>query len=79
MPIFVGALKFRFLQHLADKVKLKLAYWKGKSFRIMGVIQLVNTVITGFLVYSFNMFKWFVSLLKQVEQWCRNLFGVVIL
>jgi len=34
-------------------------------------IQLVNTVITGFLAYSFNMYKWFVSLLNQVEQ-CRN-------
>jgi len=38
----------------------------------MGRIQLVNTVITGFLDYSFNMYKWFVSLLKQVEQWCGN-------
>ena len=24
------------------------------------------------LAYSFNLYKWPVSLLKQVEQWCRN-------
>jgi len=38
----------------------------------MGQIQLVNMVITEFLAYNFNMYKWLVSLLKQVEQWCRN-------
>jgi len=68
--IFVGAPKSRFLQPLADKVKLKLASWKGKSLSMMGHIQLVNTVITGILAYSFNLYKWLVSLLKQVEQWC---------
>jgi len=29
-------------------------------------------VITGFLAYSFNKYKWHVSLLNQVEQWCQN-------
>jgi len=67
VPIFVGAPKCRFLQPLVDKVKLKLASWKGKSLNMMGHIQLVNTMITRFLSYSFNMYKWLVSLLKQVE------------
>jgi len=49
VPIFVGAPKCRFLQPLADKVKLKLASWKGKSLSMMGQIQLANMVITGFL------------------------------
>jgi len=71
VPIFVGAPKCRFVQPLVDKVKLKLP-WKGKSLSMMDQFQLVNTVITGFLAYSFNMYKWSVSLLKQVEQWCRN-------
>jgi len=67
VPILVGSPKCRFLQPLVDKVKLKLASWKGKSLSMMGRIQLVNTVNTGFLAYSFNMYKWHVSLLKQVE------------
>ena len=57
VPIFVGVPTCRFLQPLADKVKLKLASWKGKSLSMMGRIQLVNTVINGFLAYSFNMYK----------------------
>ena len=72
VPIVVGAPKCWFLQPLADKDKLKLAYWKGKSLSMMGRIQLVNTVIIDFLAYSFHMYKWYVSILKQVEQWCRN-------
>jgi len=67
VPIFVGAPKGRFLQPLADKVKLKLASWKGKSLSMMGRVQLVNTMITGLLAYSSNLYKWHVSLLKQVE------------
>jgi len=72
VSIFVGSPKCRFLQPLADKVKLKLASWKGKSLSMMGRIQLVNTMITGFLAYSFNMYNWPISLLNQVEQWCQN-------
>jgi len=44
--IFVGAPKGQFLQPLANKVKLKLDSWKGKSLSTMGQIQLVNTMIT---------------------------------
>ena len=57
LPIFVAAPKSHFLQPLADKVKLKLASWKGKYVSMMGQIQLVNTVITGILVHSFNLYK----------------------
>jgi len=38
VSIFVGAPKSHFLQPLADKVKLKLASWKGKSLSMMGRI-----------------------------------------
>ena len=29
-------------------------------------------VITGLLAYSFILYKWHISLLKHVEQWCQN-------
>jgi len=38
VSIFVGAPKCRFLQPLADSVKLKLASRKGKSLSMMGQI-----------------------------------------
>jgi len=57
VSIFVGAPRGRFLQPLDDKVKLKLASWKGKSLSMMGRVQLVNTVIMDLLPYSFNLYK----------------------
>jgi len=57
VSIFVGVSRGRFLEPLADKVKLKFASWKGKSLSMIGRIQLVNTVITGLLAYSFNLCK----------------------
>jgi len=65
--IFVGAPRSRFLQPLADKVKLKLASCKGKFLSMMGRVQLVNMVVTSLLAYSFNLYKWPISLLKKVE------------
>jgi len=38
MSIFVGVPKCRFVQSLADKVKLKLVSWKGKSLSMMSPI-----------------------------------------
>ena len=66
--IIVGTPKLIFLQLLVDKVKLKLGSWKGKSLSMIGQICLVNIVVTVFLDYSFNVYKWLTSLLKQVEQ-----------
>jgi len=53
VPIFVGSLKVRFLQPLMDKVRFKLASWKGKSVSMMGRVELVNSVIYGSLSYNF--------------------------
>jgi len=53
VPIFVGSPKAKFLQPLADKVRSKLAYWKGKSLSIMGRVELVNSVIYDSLSYNF--------------------------
>ena len=47
--IFVGVPKCRFLQPLVDKVKLKLAFWKGKYLSTMDRIQLATMVIIEFL------------------------------
>jgi len=53
VPIFVGSRKARFLQPLVDKVRSKLASWKGKSLSMTGRIELVNSMIYGSLAYNF--------------------------
>lgn len=71
VPTFVGAPKSHFLQPLANKVRLKLTSWKGKTLSMMDRIQLVNSVITGFLSYSFQVYKWPANLLKEVDKWLK--------
>ncbi|GAU50263.1 hypothetical protein TSUD_409090 [Trifolium subterraneum] len=46
------------LQSIADKIKAKLASWKGHLLSMMGRIQLVNSVIHGMLIYSFKIYSW---------------------
>jgi hypothetical protein len=64
VPIFKGRPKSVHLQSIADKIKIKLASWKGH--------QLVNFVIHGMLIYSFKIYSWPVRLLKQIDKWIKK-------
>jgi len=55
VPICSETLRVNYLQPLADTVKLKLTFWKGKMLSIMGWIQLVNMTIVGILGYKFKL------------------------
>lgn len=79
MPfVYLGVLIFKgkpckvHLQPIVDKIKAKLATWKGTMLSIMGRVQLVKSVIQGMLIYSFHIYTWHISLLKTVDQWIRN-------
>ncbi|MCH86386.1 ribonuclease H, partial [Trifolium medium] len=56
----------------ADKIKVKLASWKGALLTIMGRVQLVRAIIHGMLIYSFQVYTWPKALLKQLDRWIRN-------
>ncbi|XP_045802493.1 uncharacterized protein LOC123896099 [Trifolium pratense] len=72
VPIFKGKPKNIHLQALADRVKSKLASWKGHSLSMMGRVQLVNFVIHGMLTYSFKVYSWPKGLIKQMDRCIRN-------
>ncbi|CAJ2644686.1 unnamed protein product [Trifolium pratense] len=72
VPIFKGKPKNIHLQALADRVKSKLASWKGHSLSMMGRVQLVNSVIHGMLTYSFKVYSWPKGLIKQMDRCIRN-------
>ncbi|GAU50559.1 hypothetical protein TSUD_180290 [Trifolium subterraneum] len=71
-PIFVGKPKVIHFQSLVDKIKFKLASWKGAMLSIMGRVQLVKSIIHGMLVYSFHIYAWPRNLLKKLDMWIRN-------
>jgi hypothetical protein len=71
-PIFVGKPKSIHFRSIADKIKVKLASWKGSLLSIMGRVQLVKSVIHGMLVYSFHIYSWPRTLIKTLDMWIRN-------
>lgn len=72
VPIFQGKPKSSYLKPIVDRIKTKLASWKGVMLSIMGRIQLVKSIIHGILVYSFHVYAWPKSLLKQLDTWIRS-------
>jgi len=71
-PIFQGKPKCIHFQSIVDRIKVKLATWKGGLLSIMGRIQLVKSIVCGMLVYSFHIYRWPVRLLKMLDKWIRN-------
>lgn len=72
VPIFHGKPKRIHLQPIADRIKNKLSLWKGSLLTIMGIFQLVRSIIHGMLIYSFHIYKWPSSLLKSLDKCLRN-------
>lgn len=56
----------------ADKIKSKLASWKGALLSILGRVQLMNSIIHGMVAYNFRVYVWPISLLKAVDKWIIN-------
>jgi len=66
-PIFQGKPKVAHFQMVSDKIKAKLATWKGSLLSIMGRVQLVKSIIHGMLVYSFHVYMWPKRLLRMLD------------
>lgn len=72
IPFFKGKPRVVHLKPIADRIRAKLSTWKGSLLSIMGRVQLVNSVITGMLSYSFHVYHWPAALLKTMDGWIRN-------
>ncbi|BAT97319.1 hypothetical protein VIGAN_09072300, partial [Vigna angularis var. angularis] len=53
-PFFKGVHKSRFLRLIADNIKNKLSYWKGKLLSMMGRIQSISSIIIGVIHCNFQ-------------------------
>lgn len=71
-PIFHGKPKVAHFRIITDRIKSKLATWKGRILSIMGRVQLVKSVIHGMLVYSFHVYLWPKRLLRLLDSWIKN-------
>lgn len=72
VPVFKGKPKKAYLQQIANRIKVKLAFWKGSLLFIMGRVKVIKSVVHSMLIYSFHVYPWPISLLKMVDKWIRN-------
>lgn len=49
-----------------------MALWKGTMLSIMGIVQLVKSIIHSMMVYSFHIYMWPTVLLKSMDKSIRN-------
>lgn len=70
--LFKGNLKVQHFQPIVDRICSKLASWKGHLVTIIGRVQLVNSVVIRMLVYSFHVYVWPISLIKQLRRMFTN-------
>lgn len=71
-PIFKGKPKVIHFRMITDRIKNKLATWKGRILSIMGRVQLVKSIIHGMIVYSFHVYLWPRRLLRLLDTWIKN-------
>ncbi|KAF1876311.1 hypothetical protein Lal_00029658 [Lupinus albus] len=72
VPFFKGKPRRIHLQPIADRITVKLATWKGLSLSIMARVELVKSVIHSMLAYSFHIYAWPASLIKDIDGCIRN-------
>jgi hypothetical protein len=71
-PVFKGKPKYIYFLAISDKIKMKLASWKGSLLSIMGRVQLVKSIIHGMLLFSFHVYMWPRRLLSDLDKWIKN-------
>lgn len=72
VPIFRGSPTFHLLRPIAYKILSQVVIWKGKSFSYAMRVCLVNYVITSQFFHSFSIYKWLISILKELNRAIRN-------
>lgn len=60
------------LQPIVDRIISKLASWKGSLLSIIGMVELVKSVIHNMLLYSFHVYMWPINLIKYLDKCIRN-------
>lgn len=77
-PIFQGKLKVIHFRMITDKIRNKLATWRGTILSIMSSVQLVKSIIHGMLVYSFHVYIWPRRLLRLLDSWIKKIYGAMM-
>ncbi|XP_042484267.1 uncharacterized protein LOC122064605 [Macadamia integrifolia] len=72
VKIFKGRVTREPLLPVMDKIKGRMAGWKGKLLSMVGRVELVRSVISDMPFHNFSVYWWPSSLLNIMERWMQN-------
>ena len=73
VPLFKNRPKKEFLLPIIDRIKSKLASWKGKALSMAGRLTLIKSVISGSFTHAFFSYKWTKNIISYLNACIRNL------
>ncbi|XP_026399685.1 uncharacterized protein LOC113295569 [Papaver somniferum] len=71
VQIMPGAVNYRHISNLIDKIKNQLVVWKGKMLSFQDRIVLINSVIDSYSIHNMAVYKWPIKFIRQVERVIR--------
>ncbi|XP_026399691.1 uncharacterized protein LOC113295576 [Papaver somniferum] len=72
VQIMPGAVKYRHISNVIDKIKKQLSVWKGKMLSFQDRVVLINSVISSYAIHNMAIYKWPRKFIQQVERAIRN-------
>ncbi|XP_026443845.1 uncharacterized protein LOC113343998 [Papaver somniferum] len=72
VQIMPGAVKYRHISNVIDKIKNQLAVWKGKLLSFQDRIVLINSVIASYNIHNTVVYNWPLKFIKQAERVIHN-------
>ncbi|XP_026399704.1 uncharacterized protein LOC113295588 [Papaver somniferum] len=65
VQIMPGAVKYRHISNVVDKIKKKLSVWKGKMLSFQDRVILINSVISSCAIHNMAVYKWPQKFIQQ--------------
>lgn len=71
-PIFKGAPKGEYFAKVANRIRSKLATWKGALLSMAGRMQLVKSVVQGMMVFTIMIYRWPKEVIRKLQSAINN-------
>ncbi|XP_026442513.1 uncharacterized protein LOC113342071 [Papaver somniferum] len=72
VQIMPGAVKYRHISNVIDKIKKQLSVWKGKMLCFQDRVVLINSMIASYDIHNMAVYKWRRKFIMQCEWVIRN-------
>ncbi|XP_026400452.1 uncharacterized protein LOC113296360 [Papaver somniferum] len=72
VQIMPGAVRYRHICTVIDKIKNQLAVWKGKMLSFHDRVVLVKIVIASYFIHNMEVYKWPLKFIQQCERVIQN-------